>query len=202
MISPRQLEEREIRKDRILTGALEVFQHKGLEGATMDEIARRAGFGKATLYYYFPSKEEVFSAIMEKGWQPLWEGIEDIIHVDSSPKETFIQILNHTVSKIYCEKNLYRFLFAAPKAITQMPENQQTWKSYQNRLYGTLKGLLEEGMAQGEFPQISPDLLLKAIGGLFHGLLFLGQGKEKTSEKEVEELIASFLVLTDTSNTK
>lgn len=57
-------------------------------------------------------------------------------------------------------------------------------------------------MAQGEFPQISPDLLLRAVGGLFHGLLFLGQGKEKTSKKEVEELIASFLVLTDTSDTK
>ncbi|MCH8012415.1 MAG: helix-turn-helix transcriptional regulator [Candidatus Marinimicrobia bacterium] len=68
MISPRQLEEREIRKDRILTGALKVFQQKGLEGATMDEIARRTGLGKATLYYYSPSKETVFSAIMEKGW--------------------------------------------------------------------------------------------------------------------------------------
>ncbi len=57
-------------------------------------------------------------------------------------------------------------------------------------------------MAQSEFPQISPDLLLKAIGGLFHGLLLLGQGKEKTSEKEVEELIASFLVLPDTGDSK
>lgn len=37
MISPRQLEEREMRKDCILTGALEVFQQKGLEGATMEK---------------------------------------------------------------------------------------------------------------------------------------------------------------------
>ena len=70
MISPRQLEERELRRKRILEGALEVFHKKGLEGATMDEIANEAGFGKATLYYYFTSKEEVFCAIMEKGWKP------------------------------------------------------------------------------------------------------------------------------------
>ena len=55
-ISKRQLEERKMRQDRILTGALEVFKTKGLEGATMDEIAAESGFGKATLYYYFHSK--------------------------------------------------------------------------------------------------------------------------------------------------
>ena len=47
-ISERQLEERKMRKDRILDGALEVFKEKGLEGATMDEIANSSGFGKAT----------------------------------------------------------------------------------------------------------------------------------------------------------
>ena len=52
MISPRQIEERELRRKRILEGALEVFHKNGLEGATMDEIAHEAGFGKATLYYY------------------------------------------------------------------------------------------------------------------------------------------------------
>ena len=38
-VSKRQLEERQMRQDRILNGALEVFKTKGLEGATMDEIA-------------------------------------------------------------------------------------------------------------------------------------------------------------------
>ena len=56
--SQRQLEERKMRKTRILLGALSVFKSKGLEGATMDEIATQSGFGKATLYYYFKSKED------------------------------------------------------------------------------------------------------------------------------------------------
>ena len=45
-ISKRQLEERKMRQDRILTGALEVFKTKGLEGATMDEIAAESGLVK------------------------------------------------------------------------------------------------------------------------------------------------------------
>ena len=55
VISERKLEERKMRQNRILEGALSVFKEKGLDGATMDEIANTSGFGKATLYYYFKS---------------------------------------------------------------------------------------------------------------------------------------------------
>jgi len=194
MISPRQIEERELRRKRILEGALEVFHKNGLEGATMDEIAHEAGFGKATLYYYFASKEEVFCAIMEKGWKPLWEEIEDIIHLeDSSAHDVFLDALSMIVKIILKDKNLYRFLFTAPKAITNMPENLQTWRTYQNRLYGSLRGLLEEGMAKSEFPQTDAELLFRAIGGLFHGVLFLGSEDQEISRDDIQDLLNQFL---------
>ena len=78
-ISKRQLEERKMRRERILDGALEVFKEKGLEGATMDEIANSSGFGKATLYYYFKSKEDVLSEILNEGWMKIWESLEPVI---------------------------------------------------------------------------------------------------------------------------
>ena len=59
----------------------------------MDEIANSAGFGKATLYYYFKSKEEVLSAILEDGWQNIWESLEPIIAEQESPRKTFVNVL-------------------------------------------------------------------------------------------------------------
>ena len=58
MLSERKLEERKVRKEAIIKGALKVFNNSGIEKTTMDEIAKESGFGKATLYYYFSSKEE------------------------------------------------------------------------------------------------------------------------------------------------
>ena len=52
MLSKRQKEERIIRKQSILDGALKVFKVHGIEKTTMDEVAHESGFGKATLYYY------------------------------------------------------------------------------------------------------------------------------------------------------
>lgn len=195
MVSERQQEERKLRRKRILDGALEVFHKNGIEGSTMDEIANQAGFGKATLYYYFSSKEEVFCAIMEKGWKPLWEDLEDTIHSeDSSNNELFIDSLCKVSNIILKDKNLYRFLFTAPKAITNMPENLQTWRVYQNRLYGSLRGLLEEGISNNQFPNTDSEILFKAIGGLFHGVLFLGdEGNKQVSRNDIKNLLQQFL---------
>ncbi len=184
--SKRQLEEREMRKQRILTGALDVFKLKGLEGATMDEIANQSGFGKATLYYYFKSKEDVFSAILENGWINIWESLEPIIADQKSPRQAFINLLIKIAEIAQDRPGLFEFLFNAPKAIKL--ENQP-WKEYQHRLYGVIQGLLEDGVKAGEFPKINPELMFKALGGLFMGLVFMGDKKEPVSEKDVEKLL-------------
>ena len=72
---------------------IQIFKDKGIDKATMEEIAHAAGFGTATLYYYFPSKEEVFAAILIKGWKTLWEEIEDTIHSDKEAEIKFLDTL-------------------------------------------------------------------------------------------------------------
>ena len=166
MISERQLEERKMRQKRILDGALEVFRTNGLDGATMDEIALKSGFGKATLYYYFHSKEEVFSAILVNGWEAIWMSLEPIIASEKSPRKTFINILLRIAENARKNQGLYSFLFNVPKLINI---EEQPWKSYQNRLYAVIQGILEDGIKVGEFPDVNPKLLFKAMGGLFMG---------------------------------
>ena len=184
--SKRQIEEREARKQRILRGALEVFKSNGLEGATMDQIAIQSGFGKATLYYYFKSKEDVFSAILEDGWENIWESLEPIIANEDSPRNSFIRLLIKIAEIAQERPGLFEFLFNAPKTIKL---KRQPWKEYQHRLYGVIQGLLEDGIKAGEFPKINPELMFKALGGLFMGLVFMGNKKEPVSEKDVEELL-------------
>ncbi len=60
----------EARKEAILGVALEVFREVGFEAASMSQIAARVGGSKATLYNYFPSKEELlFEAMMHSADQ-------------------------------------------------------------------------------------------------------------------------------------
>ena len=184
--SIRQLEERQMRKDRILEGALSVFKTKGLEGATMDEIASCSGFGKATLYYYFKSKEDVFSAILEDGWKKIWDSIEPVFGKTDSPRKTFVNLLIKIAEYAKDRPGLFEFLFNAPKAIKL---EYQPWKEYQQRLYSLIQGLLEDGIKAGEFPQINSQLMFKALGGLFMGLVFMGNKNKPVTKSDVEKLL-------------
>lgn len=184
--SKRQLEERQMRKDRILEGALSVFKTKGLDGATMDEIALGSGFGKATLYYYFKSKEDVFSAILEDGWKKIWDSIEPVFGETNSPRKTFVNLLIKIAEYAKDRPGLFEFLFNAPKAVKL---EDQPWKEYQQRLYVVIQELLEDGIKAGEFPQINSQLMFKALGGLFMGLVFMGNKNEPVTKSDVEKLL-------------
>ena len=189
MLSERKIEERKNRKSKIIEGALTVFQTQGIEKTTMDEIALESGFGKATLYYYFASKDEVFVEIMETGWKQLWEGIEVLIVDSKNPKEKFIGIVKKIALIVNQNKNLYGFLFTAPNHIHGT--SKQTWKTYQERLYSILKSIIEEGIKVNEFINVDPGLLMKAIGGLFHGLLL--NNDDSIDQKEFEFMLNNFL---------
>ena len=52
------------RPAQILEAALDVFGEKGLAAARLDDIAKRAGLAKGTIYLYFPNKDELFRAVI------------------------------------------------------------------------------------------------------------------------------------------
>ncbi len=62
----RRERERQKRIELILDKAEGLFLEKGFAATTMDDIAKAAEFGRATLYHYFPSKEAIYVAALER----------------------------------------------------------------------------------------------------------------------------------------
>lgn len=60
---------REQRRRTILTQATALFGQKGIEPTTMEQIVEAAGIGSATLYRYFPSKNDIAVAAVIDAWQ-------------------------------------------------------------------------------------------------------------------------------------
>src|SRR4051794_29937131 len=64
--SQRWSRRKEARPQEILEAALAVFAEKGFAAARMDDVARRAGVTKGTIYLYFPSKDELFKSLVRE----------------------------------------------------------------------------------------------------------------------------------------
>jgi len=185
MTSSRKEQERQARKDLIVQATLRVFKEKGIEATTMDEIAAAADFGRASLYYYFKSREDLFSYIFEAGWTRLWDAIDQQDTEDQPPHKHFLGIVKQVGDVVLEDRELYTFLFSAPNVNV----SSYSWKTYQDKLYNLLRGILEAGIKTGDFPDMHPGMLMRAVGGVFHGLLFLREGKQSVSSEDVEALV-------------
>jgi AcrR family transcriptional regulator len=75
---PRQRRKQE-RPRELLDAALELFAEKGFAATRTEEVARRAGVSKGTLYLYYPSKEELFKAVVRQNLTSLIAAGEELV---------------------------------------------------------------------------------------------------------------------------
>jgi AcrR family transcriptional regulator len=84
---------REERKAEVLAVATELFLSHGYAGTTMAEISRAAGVAPAAVYWYFPSKDDVFAAVMDRMLSREIR-ILDEDHADDDPMSHLVRGLN------------------------------------------------------------------------------------------------------------
>lgn len=73
-------------KERILSAAVELFAAKGFDGTRLGEIAEHCGLPRANLYYYFESKEGIYTALIEQVIAS-WDRAFEHINRDREPRE-------------------------------------------------------------------------------------------------------------------
>ena len=64
--APKRSRRKEARPGELLEAALDLFVEKGFAATRVDDVAARAGVSKGTLFLYFPSKEELFKAVVRE----------------------------------------------------------------------------------------------------------------------------------------
>jgi len=76
---PRWERRKDARPAELLAAALDLFVERGYAATRLDDVAKRAGVSKGTVYLYFPSKEELFKAVVREGLVPLLERGEKMV---------------------------------------------------------------------------------------------------------------------------
>ena len=90
---PRWRRRKAERPGDIVAAALAVFAERGFAGARIEEIARRAGLSKGALYLYFPTKQELFRAVVETTVLPNIEAIERMVMTVEMPFADRLRLL-------------------------------------------------------------------------------------------------------------
>ncbi|MGD9943191.1 MAG: TetR/AcrR family transcriptional regulator [Burkholderiaceae bacterium] len=82
--APRWERRKQARPGELLDAALQLFVEKGYAATRLDDVAARAGVSKGTLYLYFPSKEDLFKAVVRENIVPLIEDFQRDVAASSA----------------------------------------------------------------------------------------------------------------------
>jgi AcrR family transcriptional regulator len=146
---------KQARPTEILDAALTVFAEKGYAGTRMDEIARRAGVTKGTIYLYFESKEAVFKSLVRDTIGVMLAGVTaDIGNFQGSAKDLIRFALGAMAQLLTTSDRV-----VLPKIIIAESGNfPKLARFYREEIIdrglALLSSLIERGIAQGEFRRL------------------------------------------------
>jgi len=101
------VEEKEIVKQEIILAAQELFKHYGWGKTSVEDIAKKAGKGKSTLYYYFKNKEEIFLEVLMKEVASVCERMDQAVWKADTFDEKFRAFFVCELREILQTTNLY-----------------------------------------------------------------------------------------------
>jgi AcrR family transcriptional regulator len=155
---PRWSRRKEARPQEILEAALAVFAEKGFAAARMDEVARRAGVTKGTIYLYFPSKDELFKSLVREAIGGTLAQVTAYADVyDGSARALLVQVL-HTIGTVMRTSDR----IVLPKIILAESGNfPELVRFYRFEIIEKgmelFRGIVARGIAQGEFRDVAPE---------------------------------------------
>jgi TetR/AcrR family fatty acid metabolism transcriptional regulator len=158
------------RKEQILQAAEQVFAQKGFHDATIADVARKAKVSEATIYEYFPSKEELLFLIPGATARRGKENLEHVLRLIRSAADKIRAFL-------YDHLNFYQNHpdYASVSMLILKPNRKfvetEAYKDVQE-LARVLLQVIKEGMASGEFrSDLDPYLVRSAILGTIEHLV-------------------------------
>ena len=150
--SVRRVRRKDARPGELLAAALDLFVEKGYAATRVEEVASHAGVSKGTLFLYFPSKEELFKAVVREhisGHFALWS--DEIERFEGSSHEMLRYCLNSWWQHIGATK-----ASGIPKLMMSEARNfPELGAFYQQEVIepgsALITRILQRGISRGEF---------------------------------------------------
>jgi len=190
----------EQRVAELLDVATEVFVEHGYEGASTNEIAKRANCSKTTLYCRFPTKQELFIAVLERRMEEMFKEVFTALPMDGPLEETLIEF-GSRVLRVALSDEKIRLERVVSMEAERFPELGRRFyevgpKRGQEQLSRYLKEQIKRGRLIEEDSQLMAEHLISLItGGPVHWRIFGlgGQCSSREQRKRLQAAVKTFL---------
>lgn len=148
------------KREAILEAAFEVVTVKGYFETTVDDICRKAGVAKGTVYLYFKDKADVYLGLVD--WL-LCRALDIIAEVDArplSPREKLAEVFNAWSENVFSRPGVLSMLSMDSSSIPSqaLGRFRQTIVPRIRQMTDAVVGIVRPGIASGEFRKVDASL--------------------------------------------
>lgn len=197
---PRWRRRAHARPEELLRAALEVFGERGFAGAKLEDVARRAGVTKGTIYLYFDSKETLFREMVRAGVGAAVASGERYVRDYQGPAPELLVTFVRRFWETMRDPANARLARLASSELRGFPDLLRTYMDeVVLRTRRTISAIVERGVAQGEFRKVSPVLVGRVIQALCTHLAqaqaYVGAfDKDTANDQQVIAAIVDFVM--------
>ena len=193
----RKKEPKSVHRENIAAAASALFMEKGITATSMNNIAKAAGYSKATLYVYFENKEEIIVFLVLDSMKRLYSYITSALEQQEETKARYDMICRGLV--LYQEEFPFYFRLVLDKinmdfeSQDYLPEEKETYQVGEE-INEKIKDFLVSGMKKGDLRddiKIMPAIF--QFWGMLSGLIQLAANKEEYIEKTIHLSKSQFL---------
>ncbi|MFL5091402.1 MAG: TetR/AcrR family transcriptional regulator [Xanthobacteraceae bacterium] len=150
------------RREAILAAALDEFSLQGFAAARLDDVARRAGVAKGTIYLHFRDKETLFQELIRSVLSPFVGTLEIALRRDVPVRVIVGEVVELFVTQVYStrRKDVIRLILSEGSRFPNLAEFY--YREVLSRIMAAVRDLMRRAVARGEikgdaavrFPQL------------------------------------------------
>jgi AcrR family transcriptional regulator len=140
------------KRESILAAALEEFSARGFAAARLDDVARRAGVAKGTIYLYFRDKETLFQELVRAELSPVVAALEATPAADLPLRVVAERLVTIFAREIFTthRKDVIRLVLTEGPRFPHIAEFY--YREVVERIMTVIRGLAQRAVARGELP--------------------------------------------------
>lgn len=152
------------RRQEVTDAAVRVFNRLGYKGASLSAVAAELGVDRATIYYYYPSKEKLFDEIVRAVLEQNSALARRIADSSISPRRKLRELLTAFMTSY---KDNYPLLYIYIREdLTHVSDKRSTWSADMRRLNKEIEEavieMIEQGFADGTLRRVGSSRVVAA----------------------------------------
>lgn len=144
------------RKNQIVCAALKVFCEKGYDGATVNDIVKKAKCSHGLFYHYFNNKKEIFDAVSEMRGKNMMDFLDEVLSKETNYVDKLYRLTEYTFENMKKDEIFaYRYYFFV-STIFMKAESGELPPKCKTPPHLRMFSFFDEGIKSGEFKDEYP----------------------------------------------